>query len=141
MHHDKHVRDVMSSNPRTVEPSATVVEAARAMKEEDVGPLPIAEGDRLVGILTDRDIAIRVVAEGKDPQSTTVEEIASRDLVTIDPEQGLDEAMRLMAQHQVRRLPVCEEDGRLVGIVAQADVARVSHDERTGEVVEQISQP
>ena len=131
MHHDKHVRDVMSSNPRTVEPSATVVEAARAMKEEDVGPLPIAEGDRLVGILTDRDIAIRVVAEGKDPQSTTVEEIASRDLVTIDPEQGLDEAMRLMAQHQVRRLPVRDD----------ADVARVSHDERTGEVVEQISQP
>jgi CBS domain-containing protein len=141
MHHDKHVRDLMTSDPRTVEPSTTIVEAARAMKDEDVGPLPIADGNRLVGILTDRDIAVRVVAEGKDPQSTTVEEIASRDLVTVDPDQGLDEAMRLMAKHQVRRLPVCEEDGRLVGILAQADVAREVGDQPTGEVVEHISQP
>jgi CBS domain-containing protein len=141
MHHDKHVRDLMTSDPRTVEPSTTIVEAARAMKEEDVGPVPVADGDKLVGILTDRDIAVRVVAEGKDPQSTTVEEIASRDLVTVDPDQGLDEAMRLMAKHQVRRLPVCEEDGRLVGILAQADVAREVGDQPTGEVVEHISQP
>jgi CBS domain-containing protein len=141
MHHDRHVRDLMTSDPRTVEPSTSVVDAARAMKEEDVGPLPITDGDRLVGILTDRDIAVRVVAEGKDPQSTTVEEIASRDLVTVDPDQGLDEAMRLMAEHQVRRLPVCEEDGRLVGILAQADVAREVGDQPTGEVVEHISQP
>jgi len=141
MHHDKHVRDLMTSGPRTVETSTSVVDAARAMKEEDVGSLPIVEGDRLAGVLTDRDITVRVVAEGKDPQSVTVGDIASRDLVTVDPEQGLDEAMRLMAQHQVRRLPVCEEDGRLVGILAQADVAREVGDQPTGEVVEHISQP
>jgi CBS domain-containing protein len=141
MHHDKHVRDLMSSNPRTVEPATPVVEAARAMKEEDVGSLPIVDGDRLTGILTDRDIVVRAVAAGKDLESTAAGEIASSDLVTVDPDQGVDEALRLMAQHQVRRLPVCEEDGRLVGVLAQADVARAVGDEHTGEVVEKISQP
>lgn len=135
----KKIRDVMTSNPRTVEASTPVAEAAKLMKNEDVGPIPIVEKDQVTGILTDRDIVLRVVAEGKDPGSTTVGDIASRDLVTVDPEQSLDEALRLMAQHQVRRLPVCEEDGKLVGIVAQADVARQGADQRTGEVVEQIS--
>jgi CBS domain-containing protein len=141
MHHDKHVRDLMTESPRTIEPSTTIVEAARLMRDEDIGPLPIVEGDRLQGILTDRDIVLRVVAEGKDPSRATAGEIASRELVTVDPQQGLDEAMRLMEEHQVRRLPVCEEDGRLVGILAQADIARHVGDERTGEVVERISQP
>ena len=136
----KNVRDAMTSNPRSIEPSTTVNEAARLMKSEDVGSLPIVDGDQLVGMVTDRDIVIRVVAEGKDPQSTTVGEIASRDLVTIDPEQDLEEALRLMAQHQVRRLPVAEEDGRLVGILAQADVAREGKDARTGQVVQEISE-
>ena len=133
------IREVMTSNPKTVETSAPVVEAARIMRDEDAGIVPIVEGDQLVGTITDRDIAIRVIAEGKDPQSTKVDEIASKQVVTIDPQQDLDEALRLMAQHQVRRLPVVEEDGRLVGIVAQADVARVGDDSQTGEVVEQIS--
>jgi CBS domain-containing protein len=130
----------MTSNPRTVEPSTPIVEAAQLMRSEDVGPLPIIEGDRLAGMLTDRDIVVRAVAEGRDPQSTTVGEIASRDLVTVDPDQDLQEAARLMARHQVRRLPVVEEDGRLVGIVAQADVAQSGDDALTGEVVERISQ-
>ena len=136
----KNVRDAMTSNPRSIEPSTTVTEAARLMKSEDVGSLPIVDGDQLVGMVTDRDTVIRVVAEGKDPQSTTVGEIASRDLVTIDPEQDLEEALRLMAQHQVRRLPVAEEDGRLVGILAQADVAREGKDAKTGQVVQEISE-
>jgi CBS domain-containing protein len=138
-HHHTKIRDVMTSDPRTVEPSATVQEAAKAMRDQDVGPIPIVENGSLSGILTDRDIVVRVVAEGKNPSSTTVGDIASRDLVTIDPEQTLDEALRLMAKHQVRRLPVCEEDGRLVGIVAQADVALEGDDRTTGEVVEKIS--
>jgi CBS domain-containing protein len=135
----RNVRDVMTSNPRAIDPGTPVVEAARLMRSEDVGSIPIVEGDRLVGIVTDRDIAIKIVAEGKDAQ-TPVGEIASRDLVTIDPEQGLEEAARLMGQHQLRRLPVVEEDGRLVGIVAQADIAQSGHDSLTGEVVEKISQ-
>jgi CBS domain-containing protein len=136
----KNVRDAMTSNPRSIEPSTMIADAANLMKAEDVGSLPIVEGDQLVGMVTDRDIVTRVVAEGKDVQSTTVGEIASRDLVTVDPEQDLDEAMRLMAQHQVRRLPVAEEDGRLVGILAQADVAREGKDAKTGQVVQEISE-
>src|SRR3954471_6229009 len=137
----KSVRDLMSSNPCSIDADQPVAYAAKMMRDEDVGLAPIVEGDRLVGTVTDRDIAIRVVAEGKDPESTKVMEIASTDLVTVDPQQELDEALRLMAQHQVRRLPVVEEDGRLVGVVAQADVARESDDARTGELVEEISQP
>ena len=133
------VRDVMTENPRTVTAGSTVAEAARVMRDEDAGIVPIVEGEKLKGVVTDRDIAIQVVAAGKDPQSTTVETVASKDLVTVDPQQDLDEALRLMAQHQVRRLPVTEEDGKLVGIVAQADVARVAGDSTTGELVEQIS--
>ncbi|MBA2360828.1 MAG: CBS domain-containing protein [Actinobacteria bacterium] len=136
----KSIRDLMTENPRTVGANQTVIEAAQAMRDDDVGLVPVVEGDRLVGTLTDRDIAIRVVAEGQDPRSTTVREVASTDLVTVDPQQELGEALRLMAQHQVRRLPVVEEDGRLVGIVAQADVARHGDDSQTGQVVEAISQ-
>jgi len=140
MHHGQHkVSDVMTPNPRTIEPSTPIVEAARLMAQEDIGPVPIVEGERVVGILTDRDVATRVVAEGKDPQTTTAGEIASKQLVTIDPDQDLEEAARLMAQHQVRRLPVCEEDGRLVGIVAQADIAAEAPEQQTGQVVQEIS--
>jgi CBS domain-containing protein len=135
----KSISDLMTPNPRTLESASTVVEAARVMRDADAGSVPIVEGDRLVGMITDRDIAIRVVAEGKSPESTTVMEIASRELVTIDPQQDLDEALRLMARHQVRRLPVVEEDGRLVGIVAQADIAQHAKDKQTGDVVADIS--
>jgi CBS domain-containing protein len=134
------IKELMTVKPRTVKTGDSIVDAAKLMKGEDTGVAPIVDGDRLVGVITDRDIAIRVVAEGRDPQSTKVEEVASRNLVTVDPQQDLDEALRLMAQHQVRRLPVVEEDGKLVGILAQADVARHADSSRTGEVVEEISE-
>ena len=133
------IRDLMTKDPRSVERGSTAVEAARLMRDANVGIIPVVEGGKLVGTVTDRDIAIRVVAEGKSPESITVEEIASRELVTIDPQQDLDEALRLMARHQIRRLPVVEEDGRLVGIVAQADIARNASDAQTGDLVEDIS--
>ena len=132
------IREAMTSNPTTIEPGTTAQEAARTMKSEDVGSLPIVEGDRLIGVVTDRDLAIRILAEGKGSE-TTVGEIASKDIVTVDPQQTLEEAARLMAEHQVRRLPVTEEDGKLIGILAQADVAQSGHDSLTGEVVQQIS--
>ena len=134
------IREVMTSNPSTIEPNKTVADAARIMKQEDAGVVPVTENGRLTGMVTDRDIAIRVVAEGKDPKSTPVREVVSKDLVTVDPQQDLDEALRLMAKHQVRRLPVVEEDGRLVGVVAQADVARHGDDAKTGQVVQEISE-
>jgi CBS domain-containing protein len=137
--HERKIRDVMTSNPKSVEPSTPVQQVATLMRDEDVGPIPIVENGTVTAIVTDRDIVLNVVAEGKDPSSTTVGEIASRDLITVDPEQTLDEALRLMARRQVRRLPVVEEDGRLVGIVAQADIARLGKDKKTGEIVEEIS--
>jgi CBS domain-containing protein len=132
------IKEVMTSNVRACEPNASIIEVAKLMAREDVGPIPVVEEGRLVGIVTDRDLVVRVLAEGRDPQSTTVGEIASRDVVTVSPDEDLDRALQLLAQHQVRRLPVVEGD-RLVGIVAQADVARTGKDRETGEVVEQIS--
>jgi CBS domain-containing protein len=136
----KSVRDVMSVDPRAVDAGKPVAEAAKMMKDEDVGLAPIVEGDKLVGTLTDRDIAVRVVAEGRDPGSTPVSEVASKNVVTVTPQQNLDEALSLMAQHQLRRLPVVEEGGLLVGVVSQADVARSAGHSDTGEMVEKISQ-
>ena len=136
----KSIRDVMSSNPCAIDADKPVAHAAKMMKQEDVGLAPVVEGDRLVGTLTDRDIVVRVVAEGKDPQTVTAREVASTDLVTIDPQQDLEEALRLMASKQVRRLPVVEE-GRLVGVLAQADIAREAEEQQTGRLVEDISQP
>src|SRR5215204_6152399 len=99
------IRELMTENPRTVSPDQTIQDAAKIMRDEDTGVVPITEGDSLAGVITDRDIAIRAVAEGRDGAQTTVREIASQDVVTIDPQQDLDEALRLMAQHQLRRLP------------------------------------
>jgi CBS domain-containing protein len=135
----KSVQEFMTSNPCSIDSDKSVAYAAKMMRDENVGLAPIVEGNRLVGTVTDRDIAVRVVAEGKDPESTKVTQIASTELVTVEPHQDLDEALQLMAKHQVRRLPVVEESGRLVGVVAQADVARSADDARTGEVVEEIS--
>ena len=135
----KSIQEAMTSSPTTIEPSTPAHEAARTLKAEDVGALPIVEDGKLVGVITDRDLAIRVLADGKDIE-TPVGEIASKEIVTVDPQQTLEEAARLMAKHQIRRLPVVEEDGRLVGILAQADIAEIGHDELTGEVVQQISQ-
>ena len=136
----KSVRDVMTPGVRTVSPAQSLADAAEVMKGEDVGSVPVVQEGRLAGIVTDRDIVIRAVADRRDPQTVKVEEVASRDLVTVEPEQDLDEALALMARHQVRRLPVVEE-GRLVGMLAQADVALEAKEKKVGETVEEISQP
>src|SRR5215471_13134684 len=130
----KSVREAMTASVSTVSPSQSLADAAEVMKREDVGSVPVVEEGRLAGIVTDRDIVTRAVAEQRDPQAVTVEEIASQELVTIEPEQDLDEALALMARHKVRRLPVLEQ-GRLVGMLAQADVALEAKEEMVGEMV------
>ncbi len=115
------VRDLMVSDVVTVEPSTSVVDAAGQMIQQEKGPLPVVEGERAVAIVTDRDIVAHVVAEGRDPSSTTVEDIASHELVTIGPDQDVDEARQLMAQHELDRVLVVEDD-RLVGIISEADM-------------------
>jgi CBS domain-containing protein len=136
----KSVRDAMTEDPRSIGASASVVEAARVMREEHIGSLPVTDDDQLVGMVTDRDITTRVVAESADPKMTSVGDVYSRDLISVEPDKDLAEALRLMARHQVRRLPVVE-NGRLVGIVAQADIALGENEKKTGELVEAISEP
>ena len=135
----KSVRDAMTADPRSIGASASVVEAARLMREQHIRSLPVTQDDRLVGMITDRDITTRVVAESAVPETTSVGDVYSRDLISVEPNSDLDEALRLMARHQVRRLPVVEND-RLVGMVAQADIA-LKESERTGELVGAISEP
>jgi CBS domain-containing protein len=134
------VRDAMTEDPRSIGKSVSVVEAARLMREQDIGSLPITDDEKLVGMITDRDITTRVVAEAADPQMTSVGDVYSRDLISVAPDNDLEEAVQLMARHQVRRLPVVE-NGTLVGIVAQADIALKENEKKTGELVEAISEP
>jgi CBS domain-containing protein len=133
--------DVMTREPATLAPQATLGEAATLMKQEDCGSIPIVEDGRLVGIVTDRDIVIRAVAAGKDPRTAAVSEVMSADPVHIAPDTDVEEASKIMADRQIRRLPVVE-DGKLVGILVIGQVARREPDEeRTGETLKEISQP
>ena len=133
------VHEVMTDRPRVVTPETTVSDAAQLMKNDDVGSLPILDGEQLAGMVTDRDIVIRAVAEGKDPRGMPVREVASRELVTVNADEELSRALQLMASQQVRRLPVVDDDGKLVGILAQADVAVEAKEKDVGEMVEEIS--
>ena len=134
----KKIREVMTPAPETIQADRPATEAAQKMKEADAGMIPVMTNGNLLGTVTDRDIALRIVAEGKDPQSTLVGEIASTDPITVAPDEDLDAALEKMAKHQVRRLPVVE-DGRLIGVVAQADVARECDEKAVGHTVEEIS--
>jgi CBS domain-containing protein len=135
------IRDVMTDRPRAVTPQTTLTEVAEVMDSEDVGAIPIVDGDRLVGMVTDRDIVVRAVARGSDPRSTTAAAVATEEIVTVSPDHDLDEALKLMARHQVRRLPVTDREERLVGVVSQADVALAAKEKTTGELVEDVSRP
>ena len=135
------VKELMTADPATVEPDATLGAVATLMKQEDCGSIPVVQGGRLLGIVTDRDIVIRAVAAGKDPRSTKVAEVMSADPITIRSDDDVTEAERLMADRQIRRLPVCD-DGKLAGIIAIGQLARREHDEeRTGETLKEISEP
>jgi CBS domain-containing protein len=133
------VREVMTERPRCVTLETPISEAAELMESEDVGSLPVLEDDQLAGMVTDRDIVIRAVAKGKDPRGMPVREVASRELVTVYADDDLANALQKMASEQVRRLPVVDEENRLVGVLAQADVALGAKEKAVGEVVEEIS--
>ena len=136
--------EVMTKNPVYCLPNDNVVKAAQLMKHENIGPIPIIESEetmKLVGILTDRDLALKIVAEGRDPQSTKVQEVMTSKVVTVQMDDDLQKALDLMEEHQLRRVPVVDSDNRMVGIIAQADVAtRNNEPEKTAEMVKDISQ-
>ena len=133
------VREIMTSGPTSIASDAMVVEAARRMLSEDVGSLPVVEGEKLVGMVTDRDLVLQVVAKDLDPHKVPVADVCTQDPVTAGVDESLDDALQRMAKEQVRPLPVVS-DGRLVGILAQADVARKASAESTGRLVEEISE-
>lgn len=138
-------QDVMTQSPAFCLKTDPVSEAARLMRGEDVGPIPVVDDPdsrRVVGIVTDRDITVKVVAEERDPSSTAIQEIMTRDLVTCQPDDDIEDAIDAMSDHQVRRVLVVDSSTRLLGIISQADVAtRVGKAKQTGEVVREISQP
>ena len=138
------VREIMTENPACCTPEQTVREAARLMAQNDCGSIPVVEESsrRLLGVVTDRDLAIRVLAEGRGPD-TPVREVMTPDPATCSPDDDVDKVERLMAERQVRRIPVVE-NGRVVGVVAQADLAlhpSAVSDREVGHLVEEISQP
>lgn len=135
----KTARDIMTTPAETLPPTATLTEAAQQLRDLNVGSLPILDGDHLAGVVTDRDIVVEAIAKGLDPKDTPVSAIASTNVVTIEASAPAEEVAALMAEHQVRRLPVVD-GGKVVGVVAQADVARELDEGTTGEVVEEISQ-
>jgi CBS domain-containing protein len=133
------VREVMTDRPRCVTMETPISEVAQLMESEDIGSLPVLEGDQLAGMITDRDIVVRAIAQGKDPRGMPVREVASRELVTVYADDDLSNALKKMASQQVRRLPVVDEENRLVGVLAQADVALEVKEKAVGEMVEEIS--
>lgn len=136
-------QDIMAKNPRTVTPETSVREAAQLMKTEDVGMLPVVRSGskNIVGIVTDRDIAIRHVAAGHSSPDCPVSEAMSADVKTCKSTDSVDEVMKVMGKEQVRRIPIVDERGDLVGIVAQADIARDADDKKAERTIEKISQP
>jgi CBS domain-containing protein len=140
----KKCRNVMTKDLVTATPEDTIVDVAQLMKNEDIGPVLVVDNNdskTLVGIITDRDIVLKVIADGQDPRTTRVGEVMSKKLITCRPDDDVDVAIKAMAQFQLRRIPVVEDNMKLVGIISQADVAtRVHEPEKTAEVVKEISE-
>ena len=138
-------QDIMARDPRCVTPQTSIQEAARLMKSEDVGALPVVESEnsrKIVGIVTDRDITIRAVADGRDLGSATVKDVMSKGATTAKATDSIDEVMKVMGREQVRRIPIVDERDQLVGIVSQADVVlKASSDTKSERTVEKISEP
>ncbi len=138
------VREIMTSEPVCCTPDTSIADAAKLMADYDCGELPVCESensDRLVGVITDRDICCRAVAKSKDPDTTTVRECMSSPVVTVVADADVGDCCEVMEQNQVRRVPVVDEDGSCCGIVSQADIARRTGKEAAGEVVREVSKP
>ncbi|HUR56924.1 MAG TPA: CBS domain-containing protein [Opitutaceae bacterium] len=134
------VKDIMTAHARCVAPDNTLVEAAGLMRQFDVGAIPVLEIDRLAGIVTDRDIAIRGVADGRDPNTTPVRDVMSAGVTSINEDDSVEDAVRVMERHQIRRLPVLNRDRKLVGIVALGDIAVASNPAFGGMALREVSE-
>jgi CBS domain-containing protein len=135
------IKQVMTTGVEVIRPDDTLQDAARKMKTIDVGPLPVCDGDRLLGMITDRDIIVRATAEGRDPKTTSVKEAMTPDVVYCYDDQDIEEAASLMKERQLRRLVVLDRNKKLVGILSLGDIACESDEDLSGEVLERVSEP
>lgn len=138
------VREIMTENPAVCSPDTNLKEVARMMVEHDCGAIPVVQSSDSgapIGIITDRDITTRIVAQGKNPLEMKVQDAMTRDVVSVSPEEDIERVSRMMEEKQIRRVVVVDGDGSCVGIVAQADVALHGSDRLTGDMVEDISRP
>jgi len=140
----KKCSELMTKNPVCCLPNSMVAEVAQLMKRENIGPIPVIENEqsrKLVGIVTDRDLALKIVAEGRDAKSTKVKAVMTRQVVTCRADDDVQKALDAMSEHQLRRIPVVDNENRILGIIAQADVAtRINQPEKTAAMVKGISQ-
>lgn len=135
------LREIMTPDPDVIDPNAMIREAAKRMREDNVGALPVGENDRLIGMVTDRDIAMRAVAEDRMPSQTAVRDVMSERVFYCFDDDDTEAAARCMAEHQVRRVPILNRDKRLVGIVSLADIARSGEEECEAMALEGVSEP
>ena len=137
----KTIREIMTPHTRCVPPETSLAEAARLMRELDVGSLPICDNDRLAGIVTDRDIAVRGVADERDPKQTPVRDVMTPGIVYVYDDEGVDQASHVMEEHQIRRLAVLNRGKRLVGIVSLGDIALRGSAVLSGDALQAVSEP
>ena len=135
------IREMMTKETRSVSPGTPVIEAAGLMRLHDIGVVPVLDGDQIVGMLTDRDIVLQLVADGDDPRSTPVSEVMSTGSISVFDDQSVDEAVELMQKFQVRRLPVLDRNSKLVGIVSLGDIAVDVHACLSGKILKEVSEP
>jgi CBS domain-containing protein len=136
------LRDLMTRTLHGIDPKTTLQDAAQTMRALDVGALPVCENDRLLGILTDRDIAVRAVAEGRSPKRTRARDIMTPDVIFCFDDDDVREAARIMEERQIRRLLICDRSKHPVGIISLGDIAtRVQSDDLSGEILERVSEP
>lgn len=136
----RNVRDVMTANPACVSEKDTIRDAARIMAKQDTGVVPVVEGKKVVGMITDRDIVVRLIAEGKDASSSKVTDAMSKQVRSIRDDAGIDDALQLMSSAQVRRIPVVNASNEIVGIVSMGDLSKTDQDNKIGRVIETISE-
>ena len=135
------VSDVMTAGPVCVTPDTPVSVVAEVMESDNIGSVPVVENDLLKGMITDRDIVIRAIAKGKDPRGMPVREIYSNEVIAVTPDDKLKDVVSIMADKQIRRIPVVDKEQHLVGVISQADIALEGDDKAVGEMVEEISKP
>lgn len=135
------VSDVMHPGVHWVEPGTPIIEIARLMRDQDIGSLPVGENDRLVGMVTDRDIVCRGVAQGFDCSTMAARDVMSSGIIYCRDNEEIDDAVRIMEQHQIRRLPVINDDKRMVGILSLGDISHAASQQLSGEILQSVSAP